>query len=238
MVGELLRGDKEAGAAPDATYMAMVGSLIYVAMVSRPDIALAVQVLGRSLQASTQEHITAAKRVMRYLKGTSHLTLSYGGERGAGDLIGYCDADYAGDRQTRRSVTAFVFKINGGAISWASKLQPTVALSTAEAEYMSLCAGTQEAIHLRRLLGDMGFRQSKPTTILEDNQACIAMSKHSGDHSRTKHIDVKYHFVREKVASGEIAVTYVPSEHQLADLLTKPLDKTKIQYLRQRVLGH
>lgn len=156
MVKELLRRDKEAGAAPDATYMAMVGSLLYVAMVSRPDIALAVQVLGRSLQASTQEHITAAKRVMRYLKGTSHLTLRMGAS-----VRSHCDADYAGDRQIRRSVTALVFMLNGGAISWASKLQPTVALSTAEAEYMSLCAGTHEAVYLRRLLVTWGSSRTR-----------------------------------------------------------------------------
>lgn len=238
MTGELPRGDKEKGAQPSAFYMGMVGSLLYAAMVSRPDIAFAVQVLGRSLQASTPAHIAAAKQVFRYLMGTLDMTLKFGGVQQVDPMHGYCDSDFASDRETRRSVTAYVFMISGGAVSWASKLQPTVALSTAEAEYMCLAAGTQEAVYLRQLLGDLGFTHEGPTTIFEDNQACIAMSKKAGDHSRAKHIDVRYHFVRERQAMGEILVTYVPTEHQLADLLTKPLDRNKIEYLRGRILGH
>lgn len=219
--------------------MSLVGSLVYAAMVTRLDIAHRIQVLGRHLQASGQEHWTAAKRVLRYLKGTRELGIVYGAN-GARDieLYGYCDADWAGDIETRRSTTGYVFMLGGGSISWASKLQPTVALSSTEAEYMAACAAVQEAIYMRRLLGDLKCEQVQPTIIWEDNQGCIAMSKNPIHHKRTKHIDIRYHFTREKVESGEIDLKYVSTEHQLADLLTKPLLSHRVACLRARVLGY
>ena len=161
--GNLARS-KEAG--PDREYMSMIGSLLYAAMVSRPDIAYAVQALGRHLQGTTDEHFVAAKRVLRYLKGTKELGLKYGGiTAGRPTVVGYADADWASDKETRRSVTGYLFTLNGGAISWASKLQPTVALSSSESEYMAACYAAQEAIHLRRLMGSLGFAQEEPTII-------------------------------------------------------------------------
>jgi hypothetical protein len=207
-------------------------------MVSRPDIALPVQVLGRSLRASGPEHIRAAKHVIRYLVASKDLGLRFGERQQEDLLVGYCDSDWAGDLETRRSTTAYVFMIAGGAVTWASRLQATTALSTTEAEYMSACAATQEAIHLRQLLKDIGFEQRKATTLHEDNQGCVALSRNPGDHQRTKHIDIRYHFVREKTASDEIKLVYVPTDKQLADLLTKPLDRIKVERLRQEVLGH
>jgi hypothetical protein len=157
----------------------------------------------------------------------------------ADKLLGYCDADWAGDVDTRRSTTAHVFMLAGACVSWASKLQPTVALSSAEAEYMALCTGVQEAIHLRSLLGDLGYWQREPTPIHEDNQACIAMSSNPAiNHKRSKHIDIRYHFTRERVESEEIKLVYVPTEHQLADLLTKALGSQRVAMLRDQVLGY
>jgi hypothetical protein len=222
---------------PDGEYMSLVGSLLYAAMVTRPDIAFAVQALGRHLQASGPEHVTAAKRVLRYLKGTRDVGIKY---RGASqpELIGFCDADWASDRDTRRSTTAYVYMMSGGAISWASKLQPTVALSSAEAEYMAVSAAVQEAIFLRGLMGDLGYVQAGATTIYEDNQGCIAMTENPVMHQRTKHIDIRYHFVRERVESGDIKLEYVPTEEQLADLLTKPLLRNRVTSLREQVHGY
>jgi hypothetical protein len=128
--------------------------------------------------------------------------------------------------------------LGGAAISWASKLQPTVALSSAEAEYMSLSAGVQEAIHLRQLMSDLGFPQRGPTVIYEDNQGCIALSENPVMHKRTKHIDVRHHFIRERVESGDIALKYVATKDQLADLLTKALKRDVFQRLREIVMGH
>ena len=224
---------------PSSDYRSVVGGLLYAAMVTRPDIAYAVQVLGRHLQASGPEHWTAAMRVMRYLQGTRELGIVYGVDASSGVVLqGYADADWAGDRDTRRSTTGYVFMVAGGTVSWSSKLQPTVALSSAEAEYMAACSAVQEAVHIRRLLGDLEFQQEQPTVIYEDNQGCIALSANPVLHQRTKHIDIRYHFTREKVESGEVVLQYVATEHQLADLLTKALLSFRVAYLRGLVLGY
>ena len=224
----------------DREFMQFVGSVLYLAMISRPDIAFAVQNLGRHMQRVGPEHWVAAKRLLRYLGGTRDLGLQFNGSApNVINLVGYSDADWAGDVDTRRSTTAFVFVFAGACISWASRLQPTVALSSAEAEYMALCAGAQEAIHLRTMLRDLGYEQEQPTVIYEDNQACIAMGNNPTiNHKRSKHIDIRYHFTRERVESGEIELAYVPTEHQLADLLTKALESQRVAKLRDQVLGY
>ena len=239
--GVLNRVSIEEGGTADKQYMSIVGSLLYAATVTRPDIAFAVQALGRHMQASKQEHMIAAKRVLRYLQGTKKIGLIYqagamrerNGSRDCPSIVGFCDADWAGDLDTRRSTTGFVFMMESGAVSWGSKLQPTVALSSAEAEYMAACGAVQEAIHLRQLLNDLGYVQDKPTVIFEDNQGCIALTENPVFHRRTKHIDIRYHFIREKVASGEVVLKYVPNADQLADLLTKGLPKPRTMALRK-----
>lgn len=238
MEGYLLRLDAASGGKPDGKYMSLVGALMYLAMVTRPDVAYAVQALARHMQASGPEHWKAAKRVLRYLKGTMDLGIVYSGSAdGQVALIGYSDADWASDRDSRRSTTGYVFHLGGGAISWASRLQPTVALSTAEAELMAACGATQEAIYQRQLLEDMSYGQAGATTIYEDNTGAIALSENPALHQRTKHIDIKYHFIREHVEQGEVKLVHIASEHQLADLLTKPLARHKVETLRNRVMG-
>lgn len=222
---------------PSRDYMCLVGSLLYAAMVTRPDITYAVQALGRHLQSSNEEHFAAGKRILRYLKGTKELGLRYG-VSGSNALIGYADADWASDKDTRRSTTAYVFVLGGAAVSWASKLQPTVALSSSEAEYMSACSAVQEAIHLKRLMKSLGYDQDGPTVIFEDNQGAIKISENPTLHKRSKHIDIKFHFVREKVGTGEVKLVYIETEKQLADILTKPLLKPRVVRLRSKVLGY
>lgn len=219
-------------------YMSLVGSLLYAAMVTRPDISFAVQALGRHLQSSSDAHWTAGKRILRYLKGTKDIGLVYGESAHGITLKGFADADWATDKDTRRSVTGYVFELGGAAITWNSKLQPTVALSTSEAEYMAACAATQEAIHLRRLLGDLGFPQEGPTVILEDNMGCICMSENPVMHRRTKHIDIKFHFIREAIERGDVILTFTSTSTQVADLLTKPLPKARTQKLRDYIMGY
>ena len=237
--GVLMRLTDDDKASTDREYMSLVGSLLYAAIVTRPDIAFAVQSLGRHLQRSGAEHWIAAKRVLRYLQGTISLGIMYG-KNGAHelDMIGYCDADWGGDRDTRRSTTAYVFMLAGGSITWASKLQPTVALSSSEAEYMAVSAAVQDAIYMRQLLSDLGYPQDHPTVIFEDNQGCIALSENPVMHKRTKHIDMRHHFIRERVESKEIALQYVATEHQLADLLTKPLMRLRTIKMRDVILGY
>jgi len=231
-----LHRNQDAG--PSKEYMCLVGSLLYAAMVTRPDIAYAVQALGRHLQNATEEHFNAGKRILRYLQGTKHLGLRYGSLENETTVVGYADADWASDKDTRRSVTAYLFKLGGAAVSWASKLQPTVALSSTEAEYMSACAAVQEAIYLRLLLASLGYVQDGPTVIYEDNQGCIGMSQNPILHKRTKHIDIRFHFVRERVASEEVKLIYIKTQNQLADLLTKPLPKPQMIRIRGAVLGY
>lgn len=234
--GDLSRVEGEGHA--NKLYRGGVGSLIWTTM-TRPEIAYPVQVLSRYMQASGDEHWMAAKRVMRYLKGTRDLGIKYGVSDGDSLILeGYCDADWGNDKDTRRSTTGYVFQLAGGSISWASKLQPTVALSSTEAEYMALSAGVQEALYLRQLLEDLGYQQKSATVIREDNQGCIALAGNPIHHRRTKHIDIRYHFVRERIESGEIKVEYVPTEHQLADLLTKALPRDRMVDLRDRVMGY
>ena len=236
--GVLTRIMAEAGARPDAEFMSMVGSLLYAAVMTRPDIAYAVQALGRHMQGAGPEHVTAAKRVMRYLQGTRMLGIKYGPVKASElELIGYCDSDWGSDLDTRRSTTGWIFMIGGGAVSWGSKLQPTVALSSSEAEYMAASAAVQEAMYTRSLLSSLGMEQIGVTKIYEDNQGCIALSENPVMHRRTKHIDIRYHFIRERVESGEVKLCYVPTEQQLADLLTKPLGRQQVIRLREIIMG-
>ena len=211
-------------------YQSMVGSLIYAAIATRPDIAYAVAALAKFNSSPTEAHLTAVKRVFRYLKGTVQLRLQY--QETDGNVEGYSDADWASDSEDRRSTSGNVFVMSGGAISWTSKKQPTVALSTSESEYIALCFATQEAVWLRQLMKDLQMDCNTATTIHEDNQGTIAMSRNPVLHKRTKHIDIKYHFVREKTQDGTIELKYCPTNEMVADILTKPLPKRQFEYLR------
>ena len=150
-------------------------------------------------------------------------------------LIGYADADWAGDHDDRHSTTGNLFLMSGGAISWLSKKQPSVALSTAEAEYMALSTATQEAVWLRRMLADLQANPKDPTVMLEDNNGAIAIAKNPVSHARTKHIDIRYHCVRESVQDGIINLTYCPTKEMAADLLTKPLPRGRFESLRMKM---
>ena len=216
-------------------YQRLIGSLMYLAVATRVDIAQAVNTLARVMSAPTEHHWDLAKRVLRYLKGTSELGITFsGGSKNI--LIGYTDSDWAGDINTRRSCTGYVFMLNKGCISWNSKLQSTVTLSTAEAEYMSMCTCMQEGIFLRNLLRDMYLIQQE-TVINEDNQGSIALAKNPISSTRSKHIDIKFHFVREKIKSKEFYIQYCSTEFNIADLLTKPLSKERFVKLRDVMLG-
>ncbi len=212
-------------------YQSLIGSLLYLAVATRPDIAYAVGVLSKFCAKPTVAHLTAAKRVLRYLKGTQSLGLKYEGSVDE-SLTVYADADWAGDLDDRHSTSGNVSIMGSGAVSWMSKKQPTVALSTAEAEYVALCSATQETIWLRQLLTDIGQPPADATVIWEDNQAAISLAKNPVFHARTKHIDTRYHFIRQELQSGVIAVKYIPTNKMVADILTKPLSKSHFVELR------
>ena len=142
------------------------------------------------------------------------------------------DADWAGDINTRKSTSGYIFKLGSATISWKSKRQSVVALSSTEAEYVALCSATQEVVWLRRLLAGIGFVQEEATTLDEDNQGTIALAKNPYNHIRTKHIEIKYHFVREVVERKEIQILYCATDRMIADVMTKPLPKTKFAEFR------
>eukprot|EP00873_Tetraselmis_striata_P010320 jgi/Tetstr1/430584/TSEL_020381.t1 len=223
--------------AAEMPYQALVGSLLYAMVATRPDIAEAVSKLCRVMAKPEERHWQAAKRVLRYLKGTKTLGLTFSGGKADGLLHGYCDADWAGDVVSRRSTTGFVFMLCGAAVSWKSQLQATVALSTAEAEYMALCAAVCEALFLRELLRELCCAQSEATVIFEDNQSCIALTRNPMTHGRSKHIAIKYHFTREKVLSGEVAIEYCSTAQMVADALTKALGRLKHAEFAMQMLG-
>jgi hypothetical protein len=230
----------DGSAGPSKQFMSLVGSELWLAMITHPEMSTAVQSFSRHLQATSEEHFAQAKRSLRYLQGVKHLGIKFSASS-CGDkpeLIGFSDADWGGDVDTRRSTTGYVFTLAGGPVSWSSRLQPTVALSSAEAEYMAVCTATQQALYLRSLLSELGFAQENPTIIFEDNQACIALSVNRITSKRSKHIAIKYHFIREKIENREIELKYISTEHQLADIMTKPLSKPRTLKLREMVRGY
>ena len=212
-------------------YSSLVGSLNYLAVCTRPDIAFPVGVLARFLASPTADHMAAAKGVLRYLAGTTNHGLNYGAKLGDSSIIAYCDADHAGDLDKRRSTTGYTFMQNGGAVSWSSKRQETVALSTVEAEYMAAAAAAKEALWLRVLLAELSLPH-QTIQIYADNQGAMALTKNPIVSARSKHIDVRYHFVRERVAQGQVAFTYISTSEMIADSLTKALSGDKHSFCK------
>ena len=208
-------------------YREIVGSLLYLAHCTRPDISYAVASLARYMHKPGVQHWTAAVNLLGYLKGTRGMGLTYGGGGAGSDghqLVVYGDADFGGDLDQRRSTTGYVTMVNGGAIGWQSKLQPTVALSTLEAEYQAASMAAREALQQRKAFEDlsMGLGDA-PVVIKCDNQGTISQIKNPLGSVRTKHIDVIHHFVRDRVERGEVVMEYCPTKLMVADILTKAL---------------
>ena len=212
-------------------YQQAIGCFTYVSTATIPDIAAAVSILSTFMSDPSKEHWTGIKRLLRYVTRTLNFGLKF---RAHGDkeLYGYSDANCALDVDTRRSTSGYVFKIADSTISWSSRKQATVAKSTTEAEYVSLSQATQEAIWMRQLLSDIGHKVDKPTLLYEDNQGAIEIAKNQRFHSRTKHINITFHFIRERISSNEIKVMYCESESMLADVTTKGLSKIRFEKLR------
>jgi hypothetical protein len=210
-------------------YSSIVGGLLYVSVCTRPDISQAVGVLSRYMSAPQQMHWNAAMRVLRYLAGTADLALVY--KASGCRLEAFCDADYAGDVDSRKSTGGFAFMLNEGAVSWASKLQPTVAVSTTEAEYMAAAAAAKEALWFSKLLATFGLTVS-PISIWCDSQSAMHLIKNAVVSQRSKHIDVQHHFLKERVARGEVLFKYCSTTANVADCLTKALPSVKFADFR------
>lgn len=198
------KDDDEAHLLAKLPYRALVGTLNYIALGTRPDIVFAVQQLSQGLNSYTFAHWEAAKRVLRYLKGTRELKLHLSGRKPA-QLIGFTDADYANCPDTRRSVSGYCFSLGSGMVSWATRKQKTVSLSSCEAEYIAAAEACKESTWLHSL-DALGFCQLSPTPLLCDNQSSITLAGDPSFHARVKHIDIKYHYIRECIELGELHI--------------------------------
>lgn len=208
-------------------YQEAVGSLLYLVQGTRPDIVFAVNDVSRYNSNFGKAHWTAVKRIFRYLQSTIDLRLVYS-KTGNRTLIGFSDADWASDVDKRRSCTGYVFQLCGGAISWNSRRQPTVALSSTEAEYMALSSAVQEAIWLKQFGQDFDTElKQKSVDIGCDNQSAIKLAESDGYRARSKHIDVRHHYIRERVNDSTVCISHIPTELMVADNLTKAVPGNK-----------
>lgn len=213
----------------EAPYAQAIGSLMYLAVATRPDLVFAGGGLARYTSKYQGQHWTAVKRVFRFIQGTRDfgLTDRRGNQGPTANAVGYSDSDFPGDLESKKYTTGFVFLLNNGAVAWSSKLQTLVTLSSTEAEYVALCAAAQEATSLRGLLQEIYDLELPPIEIHEDNQSTIKLAETSSYHKRSKHIDVKFHFTRQAVEAGTVTLAYSPTSDMIADALTKPLCKIK-----------
>ena len=218
-------------------YQSMIGSLMYAMLGSRPDICFAVNKLSQYGSNPDEQHLRAAIRVFEYLKQTENYRLIYNGNEGS-DLFGYSDSDWASDIDTRRSTTGYIFKTDSGTISWASSKQRTVALSSVEAEYMALTESAKQAMWTLQILENLKFDVDLPFSIYSDSEGARAISENNVFHKRTKHIEIRYHFIREKIQNKTIQVKEVQSSNNVADIFTKALpESTHMRHVHALGLG-
>ncbi|GJV98184.1 retrovirus-related pol polyprotein from transposon TNT 1-94 [Tanacetum coccineum] len=213
-------------------YRSKIGSLMYLTS-SRPDIVQAVCYCARYQARPTEKHLKEVKRIFRYLRGTIHMGLWY--PKGSGfDLTAFSDADHAGCLDTRKSTSGGIQFLGDKLVSWMSKKQDCTAMSSAEAEYVALSASCAQVMWMRTQLQDYGFNYNK-IPLYCDSQSAIAISCNPVQHSRTKHIHTRYHFIKEQVENGIIELYFVRTEYQLADMFTKALPEERFQYLVRRI---
>nr|KYP72642.1 Retrovirus-related Pol polyprotein from transposon TNT 1-94 [Cajanus cajan] len=211
-------------------YASGVGSVMYGMVCCRPDLAYAISLVSRFMANPGQLHWNALKWLFRYLNGTLGCGLRFKRSHTEGDaVIGYVDADFAGCLDTRKSLTGYVFTMFGSAVTWKANLQSVVSLSTTEAEYIALTEGAKEGSWLKGLIGDLGINQSR-VTINCDSQSAIHLANHHTYHERTKHIDIRYHFIRDMIETRKIQVLKIATEDNPADMLTKSLPRAKFKH--------
>ena len=236
--------DDERHEMANVPYAAAVGCLIHLSTWTRPDIAYQVGVLSRFMANPGRSHWKALQHVLRYLNGTRSHGLSFtrsGTDRQSVEddmtLRGFVDASWANDVDERRSTSGYVMMLANGPVAWSSKRQAITAASTAEAEYIAASVAVREVVYLRQLLAELGFPQESATVLHEDNQPCIHLANNPATSSRTKHIDIRYHIVRERVSSGEVELRYIPTRDQLADMLTKCVPGPQLTRQRGMICG-
>ena len=207
-------------------YQSLVGSLMYAMLGTRPDLSFAVTKLSQFGSNPTEYHLKAAKHVLRYLSATQNNRLQFG-SIDDNEITGYSDSDWAADQNDRHSTTGYTFLYAGGSICWASRKQPTVALSSTEAEYMAISDASRHAIWLRTLFTELGFKQPNPLPIHVDNKGSVDLALNPVHHKRTKHIDIKHHFIRQCLEDLSVGLVQIPTNENFADVLTKSLPFAK-----------
>jgi hypothetical protein len=231
--------EREKAAMADKPFREVVGSLMHLMVCTRPDIAHAVSTLSRFLQNPGAYHWECAVRVLQYLHKTQRYGLKY--TRTAddpviiGNLRGYCDSDWAGDKDNYVSTGAWVFMMNGGAISWQCKRGKTPAQSSCDAEYVAEGLAAQEICHLRNILSELHLEPPEPIPLFSDSKSAIQITKNPVFHERNKHVALKYHFSRHLQADGRMSIRYIPTDKQVADALTKPLYGPKLSWSREQM---
>ena len=211
-------------------YSSAVGSLMYAMVCTRPDIAHAVGVVSRFLSNPGKEHWEAVKWILRYLKGTSDLCLCFGGSKPV--LEGFTDSDMAGDLDDRKSTSGFLFTFAGGAVSWQSRLQKCVALSTTEAEYIAATEAGKEMLWMQRFLQELGLKQDE-FVVHCDSQSALDLSKNATYHSRTKHIDIRYHWIREVMEKQLMKLKKIHTDKNPSDMMTKVVTREKLELCKE-----
>jgi hypothetical protein len=214
-------------------YREAVGALLYLALMTRPDISYAVGQVSKYCQNPNESHWNAVTQIFAYLNGTMDFGIWLGGERTG--LIGYTDADYAGDKNDYRSTSGSIFFFHGGPVSWSSKKQTCTVLSTTEAEYIAACEATKTAVWLSCLLQDFSGTEQRKVPMFCDNESAVRLAYNAEFHQRTKHVLVRYHYIRQQVAEGKIEVKYISTNDQLADIFTKALPSPKFITMRKRI---
>ena len=234
--------DEEKEDMADVPYRELVGSLMYTSVTTQPDIAHAITTLSQFLENLGRTHWQAGLRVLRYLKGTADYALTYGFEDGVGmpegKPVGYTDADFA-SQEHRHLVSGYAFLMHGGAISWSSKMQAVIALSSTEAEYIAGTHTAKEAKWLTMLLSEIGVEPPRPFPVLTNNMSAIVLSKDNAFHSQTKHINIPYHYIHKAIEVSDLRLDYVKTDENLADVFMKALARPKVElFLHMLGLSH
>ena len=219
--------------ADPSQYRRLVGRLIYLT-ITRPDLCYAVHISSQFIQEPLEEHMHAARRLLRYIKGTSGYGILMRSDCDL-QIRAYCDADWGACPLTRRSLTGYLVTIDGSPISWKTKKQTTVSRSSAEAEYRSMAATTSELMWLKAFLASLGVFHESAMHLFCDNQAALHIAKNPVFHERTKHIELDCQFVREKLEAGDLTFSYISSNQQPADIFTKALGRKQFTYLRDKL---
>ena len=221
--------------AMNVPYREVIESLMFLTVVLRPDLSYCANYLSRFVNNYDKSHWESVKRVLRYLRGSCTRGILYKKDKNGLCVKAFSDADFAGDRDERKSTSGCVIMLSMGPVLWFSRRQSVVAQITTEAEYIASSTAVREIVWLRRYMSEIGFRCEEPTEFFVDNKGAIQLAKYPACNRSTKHIEIKFHFIRDQIELKRIKLEYVKSKEQLADIFTKGLTRDKFCKLRKSI---